>query len=81
MLKYFIICPLVFWAGFIDAIAGGGGIFFPRLEISKCRMIQPFLQVLLSLEKILVIMHFDETDGSYFVTKGFILLKIYNKSA
>ena len=26
MLKYLIICPLVFLAGFIDAIAGGGGL-------------------------------------------------------
>lgn len=26
MLKYIIICPLVFLAGFIDAIAGGGGL-------------------------------------------------------
>ena len=26
MLKYLIICPLVFIAGFIDAVAGGGGL-------------------------------------------------------
>ena len=26
MLTYFIICPLVFLAGFVDAIAGGGGL-------------------------------------------------------
>ena len=26
MLEYLIICPLVFLAGFIDAIAGGGGL-------------------------------------------------------
>ena len=26
MLKYLIICPLVFLAGFVDAIAGGGGL-------------------------------------------------------
>lgn len=26
MIKYFIICPLVFLAGFVDAIAGGGGL-------------------------------------------------------
>lgn len=26
MIKYLIICPLVFLAGFIDAIAGGGGL-------------------------------------------------------
>lgn len=26
MIKYFIVCPLVFLAGFIDAIAGGGGL-------------------------------------------------------
>lgn len=26
MLKYLIVCPLVFIAGFIDAIAGGGGL-------------------------------------------------------
>ena len=26
MLEYFIVCPLVFLAGFIDAIAGGGGL-------------------------------------------------------
>lgn len=26
MIEYFIICPLVFIAGFVDAIAGGGGL-------------------------------------------------------
>lgn len=26
MLKYFIVCPLVFLAGFVDSIAGGGGL-------------------------------------------------------
>lgn len=26
MLNYFIVCPLVFLAGFVDAIAGGGGL-------------------------------------------------------
>lgn len=26
MLEYLIVCPLVFLAGFIDAIAGGGGL-------------------------------------------------------
>lgn len=26
MLQYFIVCPLVFLAGFVDAIAGGGGL-------------------------------------------------------
>lgn len=26
MLKYLIVCPLVFIAGFIDSIAGGGGL-------------------------------------------------------
>ena len=26
LLQYFIVCPLVFLAGFIDAIAGGGGL-------------------------------------------------------
>ncbi|MDY3069089.1 MAG: TSUP family transporter [Parabacteroides sp.] len=26
MLEYFIVCPLVFIAGFVDAIAGGGGL-------------------------------------------------------
>ena len=26
MLSYLIVCPLVFLAGFVDAIAGGGGL-------------------------------------------------------
>ena len=26
MIEYLIVCPLVFLAGFIDAIAGGGGL-------------------------------------------------------
>ena len=35
MLKYLIICPLVFLAGFIDAIAGGGGLIsLPAYMIS-----------------------------------------------
>ena len=26
MLQYLIVCPLVFLAGFVDSIAGGGGL-------------------------------------------------------
>ena len=26
MITYIIVCPLVFIAGFVDAIAGGGGL-------------------------------------------------------
>lgn len=35
MIEYIIICPLVFFAGFVDAIAGGGGLIsIPAFMIS-----------------------------------------------
>ena len=34
MIQYLIVCPLVFLAGFVDAIAGGGGLFPPAYIIA-----------------------------------------------
>lgn len=34
--EFFIVCPLVFLAGFVDAIAGGGGLIsLPALYVRR----------------------------------------------
>lgn len=44
ILQYLIICPLVMIAGFVDAIAGGGGLIPCRPTLSaafRCTMPSP----------------------------------------
>ena len=44
LFQYLIICPLVFLAGFIDAVAGGGGLVS---GIAACvKQINPRIQVI-----------------------------------
>ena len=33
MLQYLIVCPLVFLAGLVDSIAGGGGLIADRKSV------------------------------------------------
>lgn len=51
MLEYLIVCPLIFFGGFVDAVAGGGGNYIGAKYFTKkgAGFVKPLIIAVLSI--------------------------------